>query len=403
LTNSIAEAAASPMEWSVLPDAGRQPGDFGDVLYVDDADDRGGPAQVYFDFAFRYLGLSDRVDRFDVLGPSSVVGNSLASRVKNVQNQLIGDPTEVYQKILWNSSDLSRGLMGDGGTPWGGSSPEKSDDFALAYTFLNHHPDNPGWAFWGDDAVEDWATLVGSSAVTLKNVFMNHTFVAADQKSLSGAVTPKIFPASPLPPAGYLQPTESFYAYGGCAVINDFDVPGASGLSQVSHRYAGATSGFQTAAVSQLTANNAATTARFFLAGFAYNFIRDDDTDGVPDYANHLREILVWFGNNIDNPTGIDPVAFANRLEDNYPNPFNPTTTVRYSIAERGRVTLKIYNASGQLVRSLVDEEQTPRAEGFVAVWDGTDNRGQRVASGVYFYRLTANEYSSTKKMVLIK
>ncbi len=69
----------------------------------------------------------------------------------------------------------------------------------------------------------------------------------------------------------------------------------------------------------------------------------------------------MWFQNVVDEPTGIDPVAFANRLDDNYPNPFNPTTTIRYSIASAGHVSLKIYNAAGQLVRTLVDEDQAPR------------------------------------------
>ncbi len=81
-TTSLATATAEPMEWSVLPDAGLLAGDAGDILYVDDADDRGGPAQLYFDWAFKYLNIEDRVDRFDVLGPSSNVGNSLSSRVK---------------------------------------------------------------------------------------------------------------------------------------------------------------------------------------------------------------------------------------------------------------------------------------------------------------------------------
>jgi flagellar hook assembly protein FlgD len=66
-------------------------------------------------------------------------------------------------------------------------------------------------------------------------------------------------------------------------------------------------------------------------------------------------------------------------------------------------VSLKIYNAAGQLVRTLVDEEQSPRVEGFSAMWDGRGNRGEDVASGVYFYKLTAKEYSQTKKMVLLK
>ncbi len=64
--------------------------------------------------------LGARVDRFDILGPSSIVGNSLASRVKNVSNQMVGTSTEIYQQIIWNSSNLSRGLVGDGGPAYGG-------------------------------------------------------------------------------------------------------------------------------------------------------------------------------------------------------------------------------------------------------------------------------------------
>jgi flagellar hook assembly protein FlgD len=96
-------------------------------------------------------------------------------------------------------------------------------------------------------------------------------------------------------------------------------------------------------------------------------------------------------------------VAYANKLENAYPNPFNPTTTIRYSIASAGRVSLKIYNAAGQLVRTLVDEDQVPATEGLSATWDGLSDQGQPTASGVYFYKLTTKEFSDTKKMVLLK
>jgi len=284
--------------------------------------------------------------------------------------------------------------MGDGGTANGGSSWEKSDDFGLCYTFLNDHPNNPGWAYYGDDVVQDWATLTGAGAVAVKNTFMNHTLLGSDQRAVTGQISPLVsaLPASPWTP-------ETFYAHGGCPIINDFDIPGASGASLVGHRY----NNTVPASLYQATPNSVGSTARFFLAGFGFDFIRDDDTDNVPDYATHLWKVLQWMQNVIAAPTGIDPVAFANRLENAYPNPFNPTTTIRYSIASAGRVSLKIYNAAGQLVRTLVDEEQTPTAEGFAATWDGFDNRGQSVASGVYFYKLATREFSDTKKMVLLK
>jgi hypothetical protein len=398
-TSSINEAIGSPMEWSVLPDAGREPGDLGDILFVDDADnrldERGDPVQTYYDSAFRELNIQNRVDRFDVLGPSWYAGNSLASRVKNIQMQMIGDPIEVYQKVLWNCSDFSSALMGDGGYPNGGSSNEKSNDFALCNFFLTNHPDNPGWAYWGDDVVQDWSTLTGSGAVNVKNVFMNHGLVNGDQKVVTGVVSPHVYspPLMPFP--------ESFFADGGCPSLNDFDLLSQSGSSTVSHVYDNQPN--WVAALTQTTATSPGDTARFFLAGFAFESIRDDDVVPPPDYAYHLWRTLLFFQNLITTPIGIDPLVFSNRLENAYPNPFNPTTTIRYSIASAGHVSLKIYNAAGQLVRTLVDEEQAPRAEGFSIPWDGANDSGQSVASGVYFYKLTAKGFNETKKMVLLK
>ena len=90
-------------------------------------------------------------------------------------------------------------------------------------------------------------------------------------------------------------------------------------------------------------------------------------------------------------------------VRQNYPNPFNPATTITYSIVERGRVALKIYDASGQFVCTLVDEDQSPQAGGFTKVWNGRDEKGRLVASGVYFFRLSSGDRTLTKKMVLLR
>jgi hypothetical protein len=394
-TSDLSEAIASPMEWSVLPDAGRQPGDLGDILLVDDADDRGGPAQLYFDWAFKYLGLENRVDRFDVLGPSSCIGNSLASRVKNYAQQIVGDPTEIYQIVLWNCSDLSFGLMGDGGSANGGSSEEKSNDFGLCNFFLTNHPNNPGWAYWGDDVAQDWVYLMGAGAVAVKSTYMTYQLVKGDHKTVGEPISPLVTqnPGSPIGPA-------TLIAFGGCPAINDFDVVSPTGATLQAMQY---TNPANRAVLIKATPNAAGTTARFVLSGFGYNFIRDDAPGDAPDYVLHLRDILVWFENILPDPIGINPVAVSNSLDNAYPNPFNPTTTIKYSIASSGHVSLKIYNAAGQLVRTLVDEEQAPRAEGFAVTWDGTSNHGQPVASGVYFYKLLTEGFSQTKKMALLK
>jgi hypothetical protein len=88
-------------------------------------------------------------------------------------------------------------------------------------------------------------------------------------------------------------------------------------------------------------------------------------------------------------------------LQQNYPNPFNPTTTIEYAIPAAGRVTLEVYNMLGERVASLVDNMQEA---GFYRVgWDGRDNNGAAVATGVYLYRVKSGDFSSVRKLLLLK
>jgi C1A family cysteine protease len=98
----------------------------------------------------------------------------------------------------------------------------------------------------------------------------------------------------------------------------------------------------------------------------------------------------------------VKTVVFENYLGNCHPNPFNPTTAIDYAIKERGHVTLKVYNVAGQLVRTLVDENQAPSSMRQV-MWHGRNDAGQPVSSGVYFYRLVTKGFVETKKMVLLK
>jgi hypothetical protein len=93
------------------------------------------------------------------------------------------------------------------------------------------------------------------------------------------------------------------------------------------------------------------------------------------------------------------PVQFA--LEQNQPNPFNPRTSIGYALPEPARVRLMVYDSRGRRVRRLVDEARP--AGIFREVWDGTDDRGQRLASGVYHYRLEAGTFASSRKLVLVE
>ena len=108
-------------------------------------------------------------------------------------------------------------------------------------------------------------------------------------------------------------------------------------------------------------------------------------------------------GSFLASPTSVDeegkPVEYA--LLQNYPNPFNPTTTIGYSLKQASHVELKIYDALGRLIETLVDGFQD-RGEHAV-VWDGKNSAGGAVTSGVYFYRIQTGEFTSTKVMAYVK
>jgi hypothetical protein len=113
--------------------------------------------------------------------------------------------------------------------------------------------------------------------------------------------------------------------------------------------------------------------------------------------TGYVEDVSTSVVDNIPAPSA--PIGYA--LNQNYPNPFNPETTIHYSLAEEGSVRLTIYNVLGQEIVSLVDEHQ--QSGKYMAVWTGVDAAGSQVSSGLYFYRLEAGDFVSTKKMVLLR
>jgi hypothetical protein len=93
------------------------------------------------------------------------------------------------------------------------------------------------------------------------------------------------------------------------------------------------------------------------------------------------------------------PTVYA--LDQNYPNPFNPSTTIRYQIPTDASVNLIIYNVQGQKIRTLVSKEQ--KAGYYNVVWDGRNEAGQTVSTGLYLYRVQAGSFVATQKMLMLK
>ncbi|MFQ6009174.1 MAG: FlgD immunoglobulin-like domain containing protein, partial [Candidatus Zixiibacteriota bacterium] len=96
--------------------------------------------------------------------------------------------------------------------------------------------------------------------------------------------------------------------------------------------------------------------------------------------------------------TGL-PAAF--KLSQNYPNPFNPETRIEFTLPRASHVTIEIYNILGRKVKTLVNQRLS--AGNKAVTWDGTDDDGSLVSSGVYLYRIKAGDFVEAKKMVLLK
>lgn len=99
--------------------------------------------------------------------------------------------------------------------------------------------------------------------------------------------------------------------------------------------------------------------------------------------------------------TGRDPSDFS--LSQNFPNPFNPTTTIEYSVKEPGHVRLRIYNVRGELVKTLIDRDVSSVGRQPSVVWDASDERGMQVSSGFYVYRLESEGRVSSRRMQLVR
>ncbi|MFZ0389637.1 MAG: FlgD immunoglobulin-like domain containing protein, partial [Calditrichia bacterium] len=105
-----------------------------------------------------------------------------------------------------------------------------------------------------------------------------------------------------------------------------------------------------------------------------------------------VKKVRIRRGENV-------PLNFV--VCQNYPNPFNPLTEIKYSLPERSKITITIYNLLGQVVKTLFDG--TEAAGQHRITWNGTDRNGISAPSGVYFYRVTAGEFNVKKKMILLR
>ena len=127
--------------------------------------------------------------------------------------------------------------------------------------------------------------------------------------------------------------------------------------------------------------------------------VKSVNTEGVSSQFSDIGSFKID-----ENVTGVSdeteiPSVFS--VSQNYPNPFNPSTTIEFGLPEASFVSIRIYNMLGQEVKTLLSSDFN--AGTYRTVWNGTDNYGNKVASGTYIYRVTANNHVATKKLILLK
>lgn len=163
----------------------------------------------------------------------------------------------------------------------------------------------------------------------------------------------------------------------------------------------------QTVKIFDITTGNAILELNDANYYYSYPTLYDLNADGTLEcvitrynYPSFNEYDLLVYNTGV---TGViaNPIPMNFKVEQNFPNPFNPSTTIRYSISEDAKVKIIIFNTNGEQITTLVNEQLS--AGEHEIIWNGTNSSGTRVPTGVYFYQLFTNQKSETKKMLLLQ
>ncbi len=203
----------------------------------------------------------------------------------------------------------------------------------------------------------------------------------------------------------------SFVPYGGCLVINDFDVIAPLGVGPVmGHEFLDPTGTPYpdpvVGSVEWLHTDGNGRTKHSIVFPYDLLFIRDDlaggGGTGISARAQLLGEVFASWGKSPGGPAiGAEDLPHRFEVAQNYPNPFNPSTTIKFALPSRGHVIVRVFNVRGELVATLQDGvmEGGPQS----VVWNGRDATGSSVSSGIYLYKVAAAGTEIVKKMALLK
>jgi len=367
---------------SISSIAGAQP----TLLFWNDEGFRGGEDEWYSSLNALGLVKGTHYDVFATHGPSSGVGNGLGGRA--TVSQIDG-----YTDMLYTAGDLSSPTLSNGdfaGDP-GNDLGLMNDWFALGGRDLFMTGDDLGNSLFAS----------GTVAQAFLETKMGLTYNDPDVRdNIAGQTAPLVVKIAGNP---VFTTANSWVAYGGCFGINDFDnvVPFGSAVRLAQFTAPGGVSTPYTFAAATLNIDGS---NRVVSMNHDLRYVIDPAkaTAPVTSRARVLSNVLDYFGvsNNPLNTVDADlPVARFG--VESYPNPFNPSLTIKYTLKNPGSVVMKVYNVRGELVKTLLND-QVSVADGSV-VWDGTNDQGSSVSSGVYFVETRSGGDVNVQKATMVK
>ncbi|MEN8006008.1 MAG: FlgD immunoglobulin-like domain containing protein [Candidatus Krumholzibacteriota bacterium] len=362
------------------------------VLFINDFANRGGENEWYT--AFSDIGLLSGwdYDIYYVNGPSSGVGNGIGGRASSL---LLKD----YEVILYTSGDLGVNTIANGDF-----NNDAGDDVGTLTDWLDIG--GKDMFLTGDELASDLDQAGAATSAFAEDYMGVRVWTNSISSSIGNQVTPlvKIIAGNPV----FLGPLYTWYAYGGCPGINTFDgvepMGGAFRLAEFTNPQG--MPGFYSYSAATLNIRNPGPTESRIISMPVdlMNIYTDPSAPGSPFAARTmlLEYVLNYFGiwSDVPDPSPVLPgITFR---AGNYPNPFNPRTTIEFSLPTAGHLKLSIFNVRGQLVKTLIDGPR-PAGTGQTVVWDGSDNLGSASASGVYFLEARSAGEVMTAKMTLLR
>jgi hypothetical protein len=423
---SIPEAALAPEEFEILPmyvDDGEGGMEWAPLLVADHFGQRGNWFEANSYRIGRHLDSLDyHYDTFSKLGPTSDLRNGVGRMAVNV-GQIGGPGTDKYNwgpgATLLQFLAYSHCML-NSGTQMNNSMNES--DVSVVNSWLNLYSSTDRFKFFwasGDQLVR-WLYNQAAWGRPFINNILGSTYVHKNYANQNTDYT-YCLPLNVVA-GGYLNGfTTAMYARSnGCTrTFNTLGVSGTTPLARAERKFDNqppppTPGGY--ASVANVVAVVGGANYKTMSEGYDNCVIRSVNTLGYPAcgddevLTNWFGAVLTWANFSachwatpvgIGDPNSAVPPAVHTSLANAYPNPMNPTATISYTVGTPGKVMLRVFDVSGRVIRTLVDEAKVTGR--YSVIWDGSNDRGEKVASGVFFYQLNGPGYSGAKKIVILQ